>query len=165
MNFREISIDDIPHLFVVNTSTHENRLSNDELAEMGITQESVRLKLFGTYHGWLCEVDQRVVGFAIGDRSSGELWVIAVLPEYIGKGIGSKLLGLVENWLQENGCTRLWLTTDIDPNLKAYTFYRKHGWIDDTIEGDLRYMYKRLSAPNIETANQPKEAIIQEDSP
>lgn len=145
MKFREITHDDVPDLLTVRVATHENRLTREELASMGITEESVKERLNGSFKGWLCEVGDRVVGFAMGDRSTGELWVIAVLPEYIGQGIGSRLLIAVENWLKEMGCARLWLTTDIDMNLKAYSFYRRHGWSDDHIENDLRYMIKNIS--------------------
>jgi GNAT superfamily N-acetyltransferase len=144
MNLREITDADIPALFEVRVATHENRLTREELLALGITEETVKQKLRGDYQGWLCEDDNRVVGFAMGDKSSGELWVIAVLPEYVGKGIGSKLLRTVENWLAENGCKRLWLTTDIDPSLKAYTFYLNHGWMDDRIEYGMRYMVKEI---------------------
>jgi len=145
MNFREITKNDIPALFAVRVATHENRLTVEELTSLGITEETVKEKLAGTYKGWLCEVENLVTGFAMGDRATGELWVIAVLPEYIGKGIGSSLLRKVEEWLKEKGCSRLWLTTDIDRNLKSYSFYRDHGWKDDYIEGGMRYMTKDVS--------------------
>jgi ribosomal protein S18 acetylase RimI-like enzyme len=45
------------------------------------------------YKSRLCEADQHTVGFAMGDSNTGELWVIAVLPGYINKGIGSKMEG------------------------------------------------------------------------
>jgi GNAT superfamily N-acetyltransferase len=142
MRYREIVAADIPALFAVRTVTNENRLSLAELTALGITEETVWAKLAGTYHGWLCEVGGQVTGFAIGDRATGELWVIAVLPAYVGQGIGHRLLTLVEGWLAAQGATRLWLTTDIDPALKAYAFYRQHGWMDDRIEEGLRYMVK-----------------------
>ena len=140
--FREITSSDVPALFDVRTATHQNNMTREELHSLGITVESVREKLEGTYKGWLCEVDGQVVGFAMGDRATGELWVIAVLPEYIGRGIGSRLLRAVEQWLAESGCDRLWLTTDVDQALKAYDFYRSHGWQDDRIEDGLRFMGK-----------------------
>jgi GNAT superfamily N-acetyltransferase len=143
MIYREINEQDVPSLFVVRTATHQNRLTLEELHDLGITEETVREKMRGTYKGWLCEVDGRTVGFAMGDRSTGELWVIAVLPEVVGKGIGSKLLRAVEQWLVASGCQRLWLTTDVDPALKAYDFYRNHGWEDDRIEDGVRYMWKK----------------------
>lgn len=144
MRIRAIEAADIPALFVVRTSTHENRLSRAELAALGITEASVLLRLRGTYKGWLCESAGHVVGFAIGDCATGELWVIALLPAYVGRGLGSELLRRVEDWLASTGCKRAWLTTDIDTTLKAYSFYRRHGWMDDRLEGGLRYMIKAL---------------------
>jgi len=144
MKFREILQDDIPDLFAVRTATHENRLTREELSSLGITEKSVKERIERNFKGWLCETDDKVVGFAMGDKSTGELWVIAVLPEYVGQGIGSKLLIAVENWLKEEGCSRLWLTTDIDTKLKAYSFYRHYGWIDDRVENGLRCMTKDI---------------------
>ena len=142
MHIREITEDDIPALFGVRVATHENQLTQEELVSLGITQETVKTRLRGTFKGWLCEVNAQVVGFAMGDCSTGELWVIALLPQYVGQGIGSALLRRVEDWLRANGCARLWLTTDLDPGLKAYRFYRQHGWQDDRIAHGLRYMVK-----------------------
>ena len=145
MLFREIRPEDIPALFAVRAATDENQLSYAELAEMGITAETVKEKLEGPFKGWLSETGSEVVGFAMGDRSSGELWVIAVLPQFSGQGIGHELLARVENGLAESGCRRLWLTTDIDPRLKAYSFYQSHGWRDERIENGMRYMVKILA--------------------
>ena len=142
MKLREITTADIPELFAVRTATHENRMTLEELAAVGGTAASVRNRLETTFKGWLCEADGRVVGFAMGDRSTGEMEVIAVLPEYIGKGIGSALLRRVEDWLFAQGFTQLWLTTDIDPSFKAYRFYLQHGWTDKRIERGLRRMVR-----------------------
>ncbi len=146
MEYRVITHGDIGDLFAVRTATDENNYTLQELHSLGITEDSVRQKLIGNYKGWLCRVDDRTVGFAIGDNKTGELWVIAVLPDYINKGIGSGLLRLVEDWLWESGCAELWLTTDVDTRLRAYSFYRKNGWEDDRVEDGLRYMKKRKSS-------------------
>ena len=90
-NFREVTAADIPQLFGVRTATHENRLSREELMAMGITEESVAAKLTGTFKGWLCKAEGRAVGFAMGNKSTGEMWVIAALREYVGQGIGATL--------------------------------------------------------------------------
>jgi ribosomal protein S18 acetylase RimI-like enzyme len=142
--YREITTEDIPNIFEVRAATDENNLSLEELHSMGITEHSVCDKICGTYKGWLYETDDQIVGFAMGNRETGELWVIAILPEYINKGIGSGLLQLVENWLFESGCKALWLTTDMNTQLRAYSFYRKNGWEDDRIEDGLRYMVKKI---------------------
>ena len=140
--FREIEPPDLPALFEVRTATDENSYTLDELHALGITEASVLEKLQRSFRGWLCEVDGVVVGFAMGDRLTGELWVIAVLTDYVRRGIGSELLRRVEQWLWSEGCTRLWLTTDTDTGLRAYGFYRNRGWEDDRIGNGLRYMVK-----------------------
>ena len=48
----------------------------------------------------------------------------------------------VETWLFSEGCSSLWLTTDVDTRLRAYSFYKEHGWRDWKIENGLRYMKK-----------------------
>ena len=143
MNFRPIASDDVDALFEVRTRTRENAYTLDELNRLGITPESVRARLATTFNGWLCADGDRVVAFAMADRAAGELWVIAVLPEYEGKGIGGELMRRAEAWLWASGCERAWLTTDVDPSLRAYGFYRRRGWIDWKIDGALRWMELR----------------------
>ena len=83
-----------------------------------------------------------MVGFAMGDQATGELWVIAVLASHVCRGIGSQLLARVEHWLFGAGCPELWLITSIDPQRRACGFYRKRGWHDWKIEAGVRYMRK-----------------------
>lgn len=135
----------MPGLFQVRTHTRENSYTLEQLHRLGITPESVVQKLATTFKGWLCTVDDLVVAFCIADRSAGELWVIAVLPQYEGRGIGGHLMRAAEDWLWASGCTRAWLTTDVDVNLRAYGFYRHRGWTDWKIEEGLRWM--ELSRP------------------
>jgi ribosomal protein S18 acetylase RimI-like enzyme len=140
--YREIEDNDMPAIFEVRISTDENNLTLTELHALGITEESVLEKINSTYKGWLCEVDGKIVGFAMGDKITCEMWVIAIRPEYINRGIGSELLRLMEEWLWECDCKKIWLTTDTDKKLRAYSFYLKNGWEDDYILDDLRYMKK-----------------------
>jgi GNAT superfamily N-acetyltransferase len=142
---REILESDIPALFVVRPQTRENAMSLEELASIGITHDSMKAAIKGSHRGWLFEDDGEVVGFAMGDSDKAELTVMAMLPAHEGKGIGGKLLTRVESWLESEGCKKIWLTTDINPSLRAYGFYLKHGWEDWKIEHDLRFMTRVLS--------------------
>jgi ribosomal protein S18 acetylase RimI-like enzyme len=54
--------------------------------------------------------------------------VLAVLPEYEGRGIGRRLLGQAVRWLRASGCERVWLATNPDPSGRAFGFYRAQGW-------------------------------------
>jgi GNAT superfamily N-acetyltransferase len=140
LQFREIEAADVPALFYVRTRTRENTYTLDELHALGITAESVAERLATSCNGWLCTHAGLVVGFCMADRSTGELWVIAVLPQYEGQGIGNRLMSSAEEWLWEQGWSRAWLTTDIDTALRAYGFYRQRGWSDWKIDDGLRWM-------------------------
>lgn len=142
MTFRETQVRDIPVLFRVRLATWHNERGAEELAALGITHESVKgMIVCGSHRGWLCEDSGQVVGFAMGNRTTGEMWVIAVLKEYEGRGIGRRLLTLVEDWLWSVGWQEIWLTTDTDEAFRAVGFYRRQGWEDWKIDGD-RFMKK-----------------------
>jgi ribosomal protein S18 acetylase RimI-like enzyme len=142
--FRKIRPDDMDAIFEVRIATWHNNHGREELNEMGISHDSVLEMLKDSHRGWLCETGSHVVGFAMGNQHSGEMWVIAVLKEYEGQGIGKRLLRLVEGWLFSNGWNEIWLTTDPDETLRAVGFYRHLGWIDWKIEPDGdRFMKKR----------------------
>lgn len=114
---------------------------------MGITPTSVCEMMQTSHRGWLAEEGKRVLGFAMGNKLTGEMWVIAVLPEFENLGIGKRLLLLVEGWLAAAECTSLWLTTDTDETMRCVGFYRHLGWEDWKFsEGD-RYMRKPIPTP------------------
>ena len=140
VTFREIAAADVSALFDVRTRTRENTVTLEQLQRHGINPQSVTEALRQTTKGWLCEDMGSVVAFSMADRATSEFLVIAVLPEYEGKGVGGKLMALAEEWLAASGCGRAWLTTDLDTSLRAYGFYRKRGWSDWKIERNLRYM-------------------------
>ena len=140
VKFREITAADVPALFHVRPRTRENAMTLEELPRFGINPQSVTESLRKSTNGWLCEDAGQVVAFSMADRMTGEFLVIAVLPEYEGKGIGGRLMALTKEWLAASGCRRSWLTTDLDTSLRAYGFYRRQGWTDWKIERGLRWM-------------------------
>jgi GNAT superfamily N-acetyltransferase len=140
LEFREITAADVPGLFPMRTRTRENAMTVDELARLGITVETVTESLKATTKGWLCDDDGKIVGFSMGDRATSEFLVIAVLPEYEFRGVGGRLMDCVEEWMWASGCTRAWLTTDLDTSLRAYGFYRHRGWTDWKTSDKLRWM-------------------------
>ena len=144
-SFREIQPDDMQAIFDVRGAAWHNDNGLEELTRFGITHDSVREMMQQTHRGWLCEVDGKVVGFAMGNRATGEMWVIAVLKEYEGRGFGKRLLTMVEDWLFSAGWDEIWLTTDPDETVRAVGFYRHLGWRDWKLEpgGGDRYMKKR----------------------
>lgn len=127
--FRKMTVDDLPAVFSVRTSTKENAITMEELEEdYDITPESLAEAMNSHVKGWLCEDSDVVVGFSMGDRLNGEVQVVAVHPDYEGRGIGKALLNEVKNWLFSSGHEEIWLGSNPDSNIRAHGFYRYLGW-------------------------------------
>jgi ribosomal protein S18 acetylase RimI-like enzyme len=157
MMIRAIEQKDISALFDLRAATRENPYSRVELRDIGITEESVAANLCKAHRGWVCELDGKIAGFVIGDCSTGELWVIAVLPEFEGQGVGSRLLITVETWLYSAGCREFWLRTSADQRKRAFGFYTSHGWQVSAIDGGVVYMKK--------TPNRSPDPALTSDTP
>jgi GNAT superfamily N-acetyltransferase len=145
MNIRVIEAGDIADLFDLRAATRESPYSRDDLRTIGITEESTAARLLTTNRGWLCESGGTKVGFAIGDGSTGEICVVAVLPAFEGRGIGLRLLRAVETWLFSLGWKELWLWTSSDPKKRAYSFYKSSGWVVSREEVDVVYLTKKAA--------------------
>ena len=144
MRFHEIAAADLPRLFAIRTAARENPISREGLDAAGITEQTVAVMLATTHRGWLCEIQGQPVGFAIGNGSNGELWVIAVLPEHEGKGIGRALMELTQDWLWSKGWPELWLVTGFDRKARAANLYQKMGWKDAGVrDGQRLFVLKR----------------------
>lgn len=129
LTFRQMTVDDLPAVFAVRLSTVENAITLEEMErDYGLTPTSLAAAMASDVCGWLCEDDGKAVGFAMGDRSTGEVQVVAVLPGHEGGGIGKTLLGQVRDWLFDNGWNEIWLGANPDPDIRASGFYRKLGW-------------------------------------
>ncbi|MCR9198282.1 MAG: GNAT family N-acetyltransferase [Planctomycetaceae bacterium] len=138
---RPLRIADLPAVFQVRVATWHNDDGAAELNALGITIESTTRLLQTTHQGWVCEVGEQIVGFVMGNCKTGEMWVVAVLPELEGSGMGRQLLQRVEGWLFETW-SEIWLTTDTDENFRAVGFYRHLGWQDWKLADGDRYMKK-----------------------
>ena len=64
----------------------------------------------------------------VEDAETGEVLVLAVLPEYECRGIGTGLLSRVVEWLRSVSSHTIWLAASPDPRIRAHGFYRYHGW-------------------------------------
>jgi len=129
MIFREAAINDIPQIQIVRHSVKENQLSNPALVTDKDCEEyiSVRGK------GWICEANDRVVGFAIADVKDHNIWALFIQPEYEGKGIGRRLHQLMLDWYFSQTKQTVWLSTA--PGTRAEKFYKTAGWRETGIHG------------------------------
>jgi GNAT superfamily N-acetyltransferase len=110
----------------IRTSVADNELSRSELAELGITEESLERMLASSHAGWCAEVEGRVVGFSMVDRERSTVFALFVRPGFEGRGAGTVLLEAAVAYLSAAGHERVTLTTG--PETRAFGFYRARGW-------------------------------------
>ena len=122
MYFREASKGDVSQIQIVRNSVNENKLSDPAL----VTDADCENFLLVRGKGWICEVNNNVVGFAIVDLQENNIWALFVTPTYAEKGIGKKLHSMMLNWYFEQTQQIVWLGTA--PNSRAEIFYTRQGW-------------------------------------
>ena len=114
---------------------------------MVIPDEAVREAIDETGRGWVVEVDGQVVGFAIGNAQTGNIWALFVRPGFDRRGFGRLLHDAMVEWLWSRGLDRLWLSTD--PDTRAAGFYESAGWkqVGLADNGELKFEMRRGEAP------------------
>lgn len=104
MNIRAAQRDDIDTLFEIRTSVVENHQSREEIAELGITLESVVKMLGADCCAWVAEIGDQPIGFSIANATEKTIFGISVLPSFESQGAGRALMHASESWLvQGNG--------------------------------------------------------------
>ena len=129
MIFRQAQIEDIKQIQIVRNSVKENTLSNPFL----VTEKDYREFLTERGNGWVCEIDNQIIGFAIVDLRDNNIWALFLKPEFEGKGIGTRLQNLMLDWYFEKGKENVWLGTS--PNTRAEKFYTESGWVKNGMHG------------------------------
>ena len=129
MIFRKAQIDDIQQIQFVRNAVKENTLSNPAL----VTDADVEEYLFHRGKGWVCLVDNTIIGFSIVDLKENNIWALFVHPNHEGKGIGKKLHDLMLDRYFEQTKEKVWLGTS--PNTRAEKFYRMQGWKEVGVHG------------------------------
>ena len=130
MIYRKATIKDIPLIQVVRNSVIENQLSDPNL----ITDELVKKFITERGTGFVCEIDDTIVGFSIVDFIENNVWALFLLPEYEGKGIGKKLHQLILDEYFSKTQKTIWLSTET--NSIAELFYKKQGWKNAEFHGE-----------------------------
>lgn len=129
MVFREATIHDIKQIQTVRNSVKENTLSNPALVTDNDCIEFLTIR----GKGWVCEVDQLVVGFSIVDFKENNVWALFVHPDFEKNGIGKRLHQLMLDWYFHKTKIKVWLGTS--PNTRAEIFYKKSGWKEVGMNG------------------------------
>ena len=109
--------------------TRENAVSRQVLAQIGITVESWAQGIeSGQLPGFVCMSGKHMAGYCFGAAATGEVVVLALLPEFEGQGIGRELLSRVVSSLGALGHNKLFLGCSADASVRSYGFYRHLGW-------------------------------------
>ncbi len=146
MIFREATPKDIPQIQIVRNSVKENTLSDPRL----VTDQDCETFITQRGKGWVCEIDQTIVGFAIADLQDNNIWALFLHPEFEGKGIGRQLHKMMLDWYFSTGKETVWLGTS--PNTRAEKFYRTSGWTQNGWHGKNELKFE-MSKEQWETLN------------
>lgn len=119
--FREASRADIPQMKYIRDNVVENVLITVKIEIPDYEQA-----MFVDGKGWVCLFEGEVVGFSCGRLKQGDVWALFIDRAHEGKGIGNKLMELLETWMFANGCREVKLSTE--PGTRAEKLYRRRGW-------------------------------------
>ncbi|MEI9810173.1 MAG: GNAT family N-acetyltransferase [Bacteroidota bacterium] len=129
MIFREATITDIPQIQVVRNSVTENPLSNPAL----VPDSDVEDYIINRGKGWVCLINDTIVGFSIVSVSDNNVWALFIQPGFDKMGIGRRLHDEMINWYFGQTDATIWLGTA--PGTRAEQFYRKAGWKETGMHG------------------------------
>ena len=124
MIIREANIEDIKQIQVVRNLVKENALSNPALVSDADCEEF----MFVRGKGWVCEIENKIVGFSIADLKDNNIWALFLQPEFEKQRIRKKLHYFMINCYFTQTQTTVWLGTA--SNTRAEHFYRKSGWTE-----------------------------------
>jgi len=124
MTIRQAELNDIKQIQFVRNSVTENTLSNPSL----VTDEDCAEFITKRGKGWICEIDNEIIGFSIVDLRDKNVWALFLRPEFEKQGIGRKLHDIMIEWYFEQTKTNIWLGTS--PKTRAEKFYRNAGWTE-----------------------------------
>ncbi|MGM8850608.1 GNAT family N-acetyltransferase [Salinicola sp. V024] len=142
---REASKADIGEIFAIRTSVAENHLSLEQLAEMGITLETIAAMLDQGPSLWVAEFDRVPVGFSMVRYETGSVFGLFVRADYEGRGVGRLLLEKAERHLFAK-FDEIWMETEIGS--RAYAFYERAGWlpVEKRCRGLMKFVKARSAA-------------------
>jgi GNAT superfamily N-acetyltransferase len=140
-------VTDIPEIQIIRHSVKENILSDPNLVSDADCVEYITNR----GKGWVYEINNLMVGFAIADLQENNIWALFILPEYEKNGIGKKLHDTMLKWYFSQTDKTVWLSTS--PNTRAEKFYRNAGWREVGIYGKGEIKFEMSSAEWNEVSN------------
>jgi len=129
MVIREAKITDIKQMQVVRNAVKENALSNPAL----VTDEDCKYFMTIRGKGWVCEMENEIIGFSIADLQGNNIWALFLKPGFDRRGIGRQLHDIMLDWYFSKTEKTVWLSTA--PGTRAEAFYRTAGWKETGLHG------------------------------
>lgn len=105
-----------------------------------VTDKDCELFLFTKGKGWVCEINNEIIGFSIVDLINNNIWALFINPEFEKRGIGKQLHKIMLDWYFNQTKKNVWLGTS--PKTRAENFYRKAGWIEIGLHGNNEIMFE-----------------------
>ncbi len=130
MKFRRAVIEDIEMMSEIRLSVTENVLSNPAKVTRQMYEDY--LERFG--RGWVCEIEDRIVGFSYANKVDASIWALFVHPQFDGLGAGKGLLKLATDWLFELGAEKGILSNSV--NTRADRFYSAQAWVRGDVKDE-----------------------------
>jgi GNAT superfamily N-acetyltransferase len=121
-SFREATRSDIPAMKQIRDHVRENALASGFV----IGETDYEQALFRDGKGWVCLRGHEIVGFSCGRTTYKDVWALFLHEDHECKGIGNKLMEMLENWMFSQGCGEIVLSTT--PGTRAERLYRRRGW-------------------------------------
>ncbi|RYY43410.1 MAG: GNAT family N-acetyltransferase [Chitinophagaceae bacterium] len=140
MIIREARVEDIYQIQVVRNAVKENPLSDPALVSDADCEEFMTQR----GKGWVCEVENKIVGFSIVDLTDKNIWALFLEPAFEKQGIGRKLHDVMMNWYFDQTNETVWLGTA--PGTRAESFYRKAGWVEVGMHGKGEIKFEMTAA-------------------
>lgn len=137
--YRPATSTDIEGMHRVRKAVLENRLTSNKIREEHYVPYLEELG-----RSWVAlNTAGEVLGFAAGNRETGNIWALFVHPDAEGQGIGKALHDMMIVWLFSTGLQQLNLSTGA--NTRAQQFYERAGWkLVKREESELFYALHRV---------------------
>ncbi len=141
MKYRQAVIEDIKQMSEIRLSVTENILSDPSKVTMAMYEDY--LERLG--RGWVCEIDNVIVGFVYAAKEDNSIWALFVKKQCESSGIGKRLLQHAVSWLFNLGAQKIVLSTEA--NTRADLFYGHQGWTRGKVKNGAEVTYSLVN-PN-----------------
>ena len=147
MLFRVAAVDDIQQIQIVRNAVKENVLSDPGLVTDNDCIEFITIR----GKGWVCEIENKIVGFAIVDLKENNIWALFIDPSFEKRGVGRQLHDTMLDWYFTQTNETIWLGTAFKK--RAEHFYRKAGWKEIGLHGKKEIKFEMSHSDWISSKN------------